>query len=161
MGTADAIWFSNGAGSPQTPPDSTVNPQAPGTPPVGHTNALAEIENPNPQPGTNNFYIQDGYGGGSGSPTATSPTANYSGGSYVNCADTKQPGVAPELNYLDALPNKVKPNCDPNHYYLVNNYNPEPISVNGPSTPTPNTNASNYVYTIPRASPVRTIGEVC
>jgi phospholipase C len=24
---------------------------------------VQEIENPNPQPGTNNFWIQDGYGG--------------------------------------------------------------------------------------------------
>ena len=157
MGTADAIWFSNGGGSPQTPPDVTVNPQAPGTPPLGHTNALSEIENPNPQPGTNNFYTQDGYGGGSGSPTATSPTANYGGGSYVNCSDTKQPGVAPELNYLGALANKVKPNCDPDHYYLVNNYNPGYFG-NGKDAYT-DTNPSNFVYTVPPSS-VKTIGDL-
>jgi phospholipase C len=157
MGTADAIWFSNGNGSPETPPAVTVNPAAPGTPPVGHTNALSEIENPNPQPGTNNFYIQDGYGGGSGSPTATSPNANYGGGSYVNCADTKQPGVEPQVNYLNALPNKVKPNCDPGRYYLVNNYNPGYFG-DGKNAYT-DTNPSNYVFTIPPSS-VTTIGDV-
>ena len=109
LGTGDAIWFSNGAGAPQEPPHDTVNPTSPGTPPVGETNALSEIENPNPQPGTNNYYIQDGYGGGSGSPTAASPKANYGGGSYVNCADPSQPGVEPELNYLHALPHPVRP----------------------------------------------------
>ena len=36
-----------------------------------------QIENPNPASGTNNYYTQDG----------------YSGGSYVNCADNGQPGV--------------------------------------------------------------------
>jgi phospholipase C len=157
MGTADAIWFSNGKGAPQTPPDVTVNPEAPGTPPVGHTNALSEIENPNPQPGTNNYYTQDGYGGGSGSPTAKSPTANYGGGSYVNCADTTQPGVAPELKYLDLLPNKVKANCDSDHFYLVNNYNPGYFG-DGKNAYT-DTNPSNYVYTIPPSS-VKTIGDL-
>ena len=83
----------------------------PGTPPAGATNALSEIENPNPQPGTNNYYIQDGYGGGSGSPDRGRPNANYGGGSYVNCADTTQPGVGRKLNYLGALPHQVNPNC--------------------------------------------------
>ena len=157
MGTADAIWFSNGAGTPETPPNVGVNPVNPGTPPVGHTNALTEVENPNPQPGTNNYYIQDGYGGGSGSPTAVSPKANYGGGSYVNCADTTQPGVGPEVNYLDALPHKVKPNCDADHYYLVNNYNPGYFG-NGTDAYT-DTNPNNTVYTIPPSS-VKTIGDV-
>ena len=41
-----------------------------------------EIENPNPLPGTNNWYTEDGYGGGSyGQPS-------YGGGTYTNCADT-------------------------------------------------------------------------
>ncbi|MGA2409656.1 MAG: alkaline phosphatase family protein, partial [Candidatus Binataceae bacterium] len=50
----------------------------PETPPTG------ENENPNPQAGTNNYYTEDGYGG-----TGTN------GGSYVNCADSSQPGVGP------------------------------------------------------------------
>jgi phospholipase C len=156
LGTGDAIWFSNGNGTAQTPPHVTVNPAAPGTPPAGDTNALSEIENPNPQPGTNNYYIQDGYGGGSGSPTATSPSANYGGGSYVNCQDATQPGVAPQLSYLNALPNKVKPNCDAGHFYLVNNYNPGYFG-DGSNAYT-DTNPNNYVYTIPPSN-VTNIGD--
>jgi phospholipase C len=156
IGTSDAIWFEQ-AKAPQEPPHNPVNPANPGTPVSPATSALSEVENPNPQSGTNNYYIQDGYGGGSGSPTATAPSANYGGGSYVNCSDTTQPGVGPEVNYLNALPNKVKPNCDPNHYYLVNNYNPGYFG-NGENAYT-NTDPSNYVYTIPPSS-VKNIGDV-
>ncbi len=46
LGTGDAIWFSDGNGSPQTPPSNPVNPASPGTPATGYTNALNEIENP-------------------------------------------------------------------------------------------------------------------
>ena len=156
MGTGDAIWFSNGAGTAQTPPEVAVNPASPGTPPAGDTNALSEVENPNPQPGTNNYYIQDGYGGGSGSPTAVSPSANYGGGSYVNCADTTQPGVGQQVSYLKTLPNMVKPNCASGHYYLVNNYNPGYFG-DGTNAYT-DQNPANYVYTIPPSS-VRNIGD--
>ena len=44
---------------------------------------------PNAAAGTNNWYSEDGYGGGSFG------AASYGGGSYTNCADTTQPGVAP------------------------------------------------------------------
>jgi phospholipase C len=155
MGTADAIFFSNGAGSPQEPPHYSVNPTDPTVPAPGNPSSLSEIENPNPQPGTNNYYTQDGYGGG----TTFSPGAstNYGGGSYVNCGDTKQPGVEPEVKYLNALPNKVNPNCDANHYYLVNNYNPGYFG-DGKNAYT-DTNPNNYVYTIPPSS-VKNIGDV-
>ena len=156
LGTGDAIFFSNGDGAPEEPPHVTVNPVAPGMPPAGDTNVLSEIENPNPQPSTNNYYIQDGYGGGSGSPTAKSPSANYGGGSYVNCADSTQPGVGPELTYLSALPNKVTPNCAGGTYYLVNNYNP---GYFGDGTNAyKDQNPANYVYTIPPSS-VKNIGD--
>jgi len=89
LGTGDMIWYSDGNGHAAVPPTN-------------------QIENPNPQTGTNNYYIQDG----------------YSGGSYVACADASQPGVGPILDYLGALPAKPKPNCETGHYYLVNNYNP-------------------------------------
>jgi phospholipase C len=154
IGTADAIWFSNGAGSPQEPPDYSVNPTNPETPAPGNPNSLNEVENPNPQPGTNNYYTQDGYGGGPGNP---GNPQNYGGGSYVKCADPSQPGVGPEVSYLKALPNPVKPNCDPGHYYLVNNYNPGYFG-DGTNAYT-DTNPSNYVYTIPPSS-VRNIGDV-
>jgi phospholipase C len=156
MGTADAIYFSDGKGNPQKPPANPVNPTAPGTPVSPHTSARNEVENPNPQPSTNNYYTQDGYGGGSGSPAATSPKANYGGGSYVNCADTSQPGVPAVINYLGKLPRKVDARCDNGHYYLVNNYNPGYFG-DGSDAYT-DTNSNNYVYTIPPSN-VRTIGD--
>ena len=89
FGFGDAIFYTNAKGVAAVPP---VN----------------EIENPNPQASTNNFYDQDGYGGGS----------------YVNCGDISQPGVPAVTNYLQSLKNPVKPNCVKGDYYLVNNYNP-------------------------------------
>jgi len=157
LGTADAIWFSDGKGDPQTPPEHPLNPKEPGTPAKGYTDALQEIENPNPQPGTNNYWIQDGYGGGSGSPTAKSPNANYGGGSYVNCADAAQPGVSAILDYLNALHNKVAPRCENGRYYLVNNYNPGYFG-DGTNAYT-DKNSNNYVFTIPPSS-VPTIGDL-
>ena len=65
-----------------------------------------QIENPNPMPGTENFYTQDG----------------YSGGSYVNCSDPKQPGVASILAFLRGK--HIDSKCTPGAYYLVNNYDP-------------------------------------
>ena len=155
LGAADAIWFSDGNGHAQVPPNNPVDPNNPGTPPNG-VSALAEIENPNPQPGTNNFFIQDGYGGGSGSPTAKAPSANYGGGSYVNCADPRQPGVASVLSVLSSSVHPVASRCEPGHYYLVNNYNPGYFG-DGSNAYT-DTNANNFVYTIP-PSTLRTIGD--
>jgi phospholipase C len=87
LGTGDADWYSDGAGNPTVPP-------------------TLEIENPDPQPGTNNWYTQDG----------------YSGGTYSDCADETQPGVKEVTSYLHQL--HVNPNCEKGHYYLLNNYNP-------------------------------------
>jgi phospholipase C len=88
MGTGDAIWFSNRAGAPEVPPNNPVDPANPGTPLPGHSSALSEVENPDPMPGTNNFYTQDGYGGGpfiyAG---ATPPNANH-GGVLTSTAQT-------------------------------------------------------------------------
>jgi phospholipase C len=89
IGAADAYWYSDGKGNPATPPRN-------------------QIENPDPMPGTNNFYSQDG----------------YSGGSYSECANPNAPGVASILDYLKALPWHPNPNCQPGHSYLLNNYNP-------------------------------------
>jgi phospholipase C len=107
FGFGDSIFYTNGKGTAAVPPKN-------------------EIENPNPQPDTNNWWDQDG----------------YAGGSYVNCADISQPGVPAVTNYLQSLSRPVKPNCAPNSYYLVNNYNP---GYNGDGTL-----ASQYsVFTIP------------
>jgi phospholipase C len=95
FGFADSIWYSDGNGNALTPPSN-------------------QIENPNPQPGTNNWYDSDGYGEANGT----------GGGSYVNCADLSQPGVPAIVNYLESLPRPVAANCEATHYYILNNYNP-------------------------------------
>jgi phospholipase C len=97
LGTGDAAYYQDSQGNPTAPPSG-------------------EIENPNPQPGTNNFYTQDGYGKGG--------TTN--GGSYSNCSDATQPGVSGVDALLNTLPYKTFNNgdCAPGHYYLLNNYNP-------------------------------------
>jgi phospholipase C len=91
IGFGQTIYFADSNGRPATPPQN-------------------QIENPDPQPGTNNFYTEDG----------------YSGGSYVNCADESQPGVQPIMDYLNSLAYHVfrQGNCKQNAYYIVNNYNP-------------------------------------
>jgi phospholipase C len=155
MGSGDAIWFSNGAGAPAVPPNNPVDPTNPGTPLPGHASALSEIENPDPMPKTNNFYTEDGYGGGSGSPAATAPNANHGGGSYVNCADPAQHGVGAVTSYLAAQKPGIKPNCEAGHYYLVNNYNPGYFG-DGRNAYT-DTNPKNYVFTVPPSN-VRNIG---
>lgn len=145
LGTGDALWFSDGKGNPATPPHNQL--VAAGTPNAG---IVDEIENPNAQPGTNDWYTQDGYGGGSyGSPS-------YGGGSYSNCSDSDAPGVGAVLDYLSSLPYQVDPKCDPGHYYLLNNYNPGYFG-NGSNAYT-DTNANNTVFTIP-PSTVRNIGD--
>jgi phospholipase C len=81
----------------------------------------------------------------------------YGGGSYSNCSDPSQPGVAPILSYLASLPRPVKPNCDPDHYYLLNNYNPGYFGDGS------NAYTDHYVYntafTIPPTKQ-RSIGDV-
>jgi len=145
LGTGDAIWFSDGHGNPAIPPENVT--VAAGTANAG---VVAEIENPNPAPGTNNWYSEDGYGGGSyGSPS-------YGGGTYTNCSDRSAPGVAPVLHYLESLPHPVKSNCEPGHYYLLNNYNPGYFG-NGNNAYTDLNNA-NTVFTIPPSN-LRHIGD--
>jgi acid phosphatase len=67
-----------------------------------------QIENPDPRPGTNNWYTQSG----------------YSSGSYVNCSDASAAGAAAISAYLTVLPYRAfnGGNCEPGAYYLVNNY---------------------------------------
>jgi len=89
LGTGFAASYQNASGQATAPP-------------------AGEIENPNPKPGTNNNYTQDG----------------YAGGSYSQCADRSQPGVGPIFDYLNTLPYKVLDNCQAGRYYLLNNYNP-------------------------------------
>src|SRR5277367_664079 len=60
LGHGDVIWFSDGNGNAEIPPQNvmvTTNPAG-----FGGPGLIDSIENPNPQSGTNNFYTQDGYG---------------------------------------------------------------------------------------------------
>lgn len=114
LGFGDLLYYSDSKGNPATP-------------------RVGQIENPNPKPGTNNRYIDDG----------------YSAGSYVNCADDSQPGVHAITSYLAALPWHPAPNCQANAYYLVNNYNP---GYNGDGT------VNTAKHTIPPVT-TRSIGD--
>jgi phospholipase C len=115
-----------------------------------------EIENPNPVAGTNNWWTQDGYGG-FGSNGQPGQSGVYGGGTYSNCSDTSQPGVGPIVDYLSSLTPPIKPNCEPGHYYLLNNYNPGYFG-DGSNAYT-DTNPSNTPFTIPPTSQ-RSIGDV-
>jgi phospholipase C len=95
LGTGYAASYQNASGKAVAPP--------PG-----------EIENPNPEPGTNNDYTQDGYG---------SKTVPDTGGSYSECANPRAPGVSTIDKFLASLPYKTLHNCKPGRYYLLNNYN--------------------------------------
>jgi phospholipase C len=116
FGFAGALYYADANGNPAIPPAN-------------------QIENPNPQPGTNNWYTQDG----------------YSGGSYTNCSDPTQPGVAPKINYLSAL--NVPPQCAPGAYYLLNNYVPAFIG-SGATDP-----VNNGPFTLPPVINQRHIGD--
>jgi acid phosphatase len=78
-----------------------------------------QVENPDPRPGTNNWYTHSG----------------YRSGSYTDCADRSQPGVPSIRAYLDSLPYRTfnDGNCEKGAYYLVNNYNPGFLATGEPS----------------------------
>jgi phospholipase C len=141
----DAIWFSDENGNALVPPHNQL---------TWAGGPVDEIENPNPQAGTNNFWIQDGYGGFGNYGTSTGV---YGGGSYVNCSDTTQPGVSQIVSYLGSLTPPIKPNCYPGHYYLVNNYNPGYFGDG--SDAYLDTNSHNTPFTIPGTTQ-RSIGDV-
>jgi len=117
FGYADALWYADVNGNPATPPAN-------------------QIENPNPAPETNNWYTNDGYGGGS----------------YTNCSDQTLPEVASIVGYLKAV--HVPPNCAPGHYYLLNNYVPAYIG-SGAQDPT-----NNGQFVLPPVIKQKHIGDV-
>ena len=147
FGHGDMIWYSAPNGKPAIPPNGQ-QVFSPG-PDAG---IVHEVANPNPAPGTNNWYTEDGYGsGGNGGfppPYSTSPVSG--GGSYSNCSDPTQPGVKPIVDYLNSLPRPIDPRCEPGHYYLLNNYNPGWFG-NGKNAAI-DTNPSNTPFTIPPSS---------
>jgi phospholipase C len=118
VGYGTTLFYADSTGAPVTPPSN-------------------QIENPNPMAGTNNWYTQDGYGGGS----------------YIACADTTQPGISELHRYLESLPYRPFRNgdCRKGAYYLVNNYNPGYLGTGQPAPLGPN------VFTIP-PSTQRNIG---
>ena len=145
LGHGDMIFFSDGKGNPAVPPHNQEVAK-------GSANAgvVDEVEDPNPAKDTNNWYTEDGYGGGSFG------AASFGGGSYTDCADTTQPGVKAIVKYLKTLPTPIPTRCQAGHYYLLNNYNPGYFG-NGNNAYT-DTNANNTVFTIPPSS-VRSIGD--
>ncbi len=144
LGTGDAIFFSDSNGNPAKPPHNQL--VAAGSPNAG---VVDEIENPNAQPGTNNWYTEDGYGGGSyGSPS-------FGGGSYVNCSSLAQPGVGVVRDFLKSL--SVDSRCQSGRYYLLNNYNPGYYG-NGRNAFADIGNPNQTVFTVP-PSTVRNIGD--
>jgi phospholipase C len=145
LGHGDMIWFSDGKGHAEVPPHKVE--VAKGTKNAG---IVDEIENPNPASNTDNWFLEDGYGGGSYG------SASYGGGSYTNCADESQPGVKPIREYLASLQPAIEPHCEAGHYYLLNNYNPGYFG-NGKNAFT-DTSADNTVFTIPPSS-TRSIGD--
>jgi acid phosphatase len=74
---------------------------APTTPP-------SHIANPNPMPGTDDVYTVD---------------LNFDG-NFTECGDPSQPGIKPITDYLASLHHHIDANCQPGHFYLVNNDSP-------------------------------------
>jgi phospholipase C len=118
-GGTGANHFMLGTGDAAFWSDGNGNPA---TPPSN------QIANPNPKSGTVNQYTADN---------------NFSA-----CADISQPGVGPIVTYLENLPYAAEPNCQPNHFYMLDNTNPGYL---------PNGALSGAGNLPP--SPVRTIGD--
>jgi len=94
--TGDVYYFTDANGNPAMP-------------------AADLVEDPNPRPGTNNFYNNDHFN------VAADPGST--GVAFTNCSDDTQPGVQPIMSYLQALPYPPfhNGNCDSNHWYQLNN----------------------------------------
>jgi phospholipase C len=123
QGGTGANHFMIGTGDAGFWSDGNGNPI---TPPA------SQIANPNPVAGTTNKYTADN--------------------NFSNCSDFTQPGVAPIVGYLEALPYRPEPNCATAHYYMLDNTNPG-FLPNGFRAPSPAT--QNMLP----PSPVRTIGD--
>ncbi|MBV8361659.1 MAG: phosphoesterase, partial [Deltaproteobacteria bacterium] len=142
LGTGDALFFTDASGHPVVPPHNQQVWKG-----TANAGVVDEVEDPNPADKTNNWYTEDGYGGGGFG------SAVYGGGSYTDCSDSSQPGVAAVTRHLASI--RIKPNCEPGHYYLLNNYNPGYFG-DGSNAYT-NHNVNNTPFTIPPSN-VRNIG---
>jgi phospholipase C len=118
LGFADDIFFSDGKGNP-----------VPAIAPL--------VANPNPIPGTNNRYINDGF--------------------YTNCSDAAQPGAGPILEYLASLLQATPANCASGHFYLLNNLFPGFHADGTPNIGVPALGISPFAVVPPSA--VRNIGD--
>jgi len=98
MGGTAANHVMLGSGDAISWSDGRGNPS---TPP-------SHIANPDPLPGSNNQYTVD---------------INFDG-NFTECGDRTQPGVAVVRDYLASLPYHPKPNCQPGHFYMINNDSP-------------------------------------
>jgi phospholipase C len=75
----------------------------------GHpTTPPSHIANPDPLPGTDDVYTVD----------------LLFDGNFTECGNPSQPGIKPIRDYLESLPYDPEPNCQPGHFYMVNNDSP-------------------------------------
>src|ERR1700693_2497543 len=95
------------------------------------------IADPDPLPGSDNQYTVDiGFNG-----------------DFTECADSTRPGVDAVRDYLETLPYRPQPNCQANHFYMINNLNPGFLPGG-----TVDTTGIGKANSIPPTN-VRTIGE--
>jgi phospholipase C len=98
MGGTGANHFMLGTGDAIFWSDGQGNPT---TPP-------SHIANPDPLPGTDDVYTVD----------------LLFDGNFTECGNPDQPGIKPIRDYLKSLPYDPRPNCEPGHFYMVNNDSP-------------------------------------
>ena len=117
LGFADQIFFGDSTGKAATP-------------------IATRIYNPDPQPGSLNFYKQRAQ--------------------WFNCSDETTPGIKAIADYLKALPYEMSPMCDPGHYYPAVNITPAFTPGGTPNGVPNNTNPTNNI--IPPVF-IRSIGD--
>ncbi len=101
------------------------------------TKPPSHIANPDPLPGTDDVYTVD---------------LNFDG-NFTECGDPTQPGIKALRDYLASLPYHPSPNCQPGHFYMVNNDSPGFLPDGTIDTPGIASGGS-----VP-PNPLRTIGE--
>jgi len=72
------------------------------------TTPPSHIANPDPIQGRDDVYTVD---------------LNFDG-NFTECGNLDQPGIKAITDYLESLPYDPKPNCKPNHFYMINNDSP-------------------------------------
>ena len=140
------IWFSDGNGNPAVPPHNQMVLRAPQRR-RRWTKSRIPTRSRAPTTGGPRWLRRR--------QLSATPYV-YGGGSYSNCSDSSQPGVAAILSYLTRLPHPIKSKLPAGHYYLLNNYNPGYFG-DGTNAYT-DTNSSNTPFTIP-PSKLRNIAE--